>query len=150
MHKAVPNKKRLFFQKLYSIVCMMLGLCASLRCDCLTSNWQKEPCSRICREMRLPPPPADCPTYPLHPFSSPPSPPPSHNFPSSPHHPPPFSHHHLLFFIIPLLFLLLQEVWKASRLSILACRDLWDRHWNVYIQVWSPPPPGSKIFIGSR
>ena len=30
----------------------------------------------------------------------------------------------LLFFIILLLFLLLQEVWKASRLSLLACRDL--------------------------
>ena len=47
--------KRFFFQKLYSRVCMMLGLCASLRCNCVTSNWQKEPCSRICREMRPPP-----------------------------------------------------------------------------------------------
>ena len=30
----------------------------------------------------------------------------------------------LLFFIILLLFLHLQEVWKASRLSLLACSDL--------------------------
>ena len=55
-----------------------------------------------------------------------------------------------LLFIILHLFLPLQEVWKASRLSLIVCRDLKNRHWNVCIQVWSPPPPGSKIIIGSR
>ena len=30
------------FQKFSSRVCMRLGLCASLQCDCLTSSWQKD------------------------------------------------------------------------------------------------------------
>ena len=47
--------KRFFFQKLYSRVCMRLGRCASLQCDHLTSYWQKEPCSRICRVRRAVP-----------------------------------------------------------------------------------------------
>ena len=96
---------------------------------------------------QCPPPPAACPTYPPHPFSFPPSPPPSHNFPSSTHHPPPFSHNHVLFFIILLLFLLLQEVWKAYRLSILACRT------GTGMSAYRPGlllPPSSKIIIGLR
>ena len=56
VHKAVTNKKVLFCQNLYSKLGMMMGPCASLQCDCLTSYWQKEPCSRICRGRRPVPP----------------------------------------------------------------------------------------------
>ena len=44
--------KSFFFQKFYSRVCMMLGLCASLQCYCLTSYWQKKSCSRRFRGRR--------------------------------------------------------------------------------------------------
>ena len=101
--------------------CMMMGLCASLRYDCLTSYWQKEPCSRICRGRR----PVLSSTSRLSYISS--------------------SSLYLLLLIILLLLLIslllfliiisfsslyfsfsssYKEVWKASRLSLLACRDL--------------------------
>ena len=70
-------------------------------------KWQNRP-RRIW--LSCPPPTPGCPAYPPHPSSSPPSPP-SH------HHPP---------CLLPILLLLplLQEFWKASRPSLLSCRDL--------------------------
>ena len=42
-----------FFVKKYSCrACMILGLCASLQCDCLTSFWRKEHYSRSCMGSR--------------------------------------------------------------------------------------------------
>ena len=49
----------------------------------------------------------------------------------------------LLLLLILLLFLLFKEVWKASRPSLLSCRDLCDRH-------LPPPPPGYKILTGVK
>ena len=58
---------------------------------------------------------------------------------------PPLPLHLLLIIIIlqlllPVLLLLplLQSVWKASRPSLLSCRDLKDRHWEVCIQALAP------------
>ena len=47
----------------------------------------------------------------------------------------------LLLLLILLLLLLFREVWKASRLSFLSCRDLQYRHWH-------PHSPGFKILTG--
>ena len=53
---------------------------------------------------------------------------------------PPLPLHLLLIIIILLLLLpillllpLLQEFWKASRPTLLSCRELYDRHWDVCI-----------------
>ena len=59
---------------------------------------------------------------------------------------PPLPLHLLLIIIILILLLLIllfKEVWKASRPSLLSCRDLYDRH-------WPPPPQGSKTLTGFK
>ena len=126
--------KRFFFKKYISRVWMMLGLCASWQCGCLTSSWRKEPCSRSCRgRIQVVRGPRE--SWP----SCPPQPPGCHaNILLTPPH----LLHILLLPIIQflllillllfliflllllLLFLLLLEIWKASRLSLLACRDM--------------------------
>ena len=53
----------------------------------------------------------------------------------------------ILIFSPPILLLLplFKDVWKDCRPSLLSYRDLKDRHWDVCVQAWPPPPPGSKI-----
>ena len=119
---------------------MMLGLCVSLHCGCLTSSWLKEPWSRGCKGRRQVAK-RDLGEFDNHALL---------------HHQavlhilfiPPIPLNLLIIIIIIillhlliLLLLLLQEVWKASRPSLLCCRDLYDRHWDVCIQAGPPPPP---------
>ena len=119
----------------------MLDLCVSLQFGCLTSYCWKVPWIRSCKSGKWDPGEFD-----------------NH---ALLHHPAvldillihPFPIHLLLLIIILLLLLpipLFQEVWKASRPSLLSCRYLQDMHWDVCIQAWPPSPLGSKTLTSLK
>ena len=121
----------------------MLGLCASLQCDCLNSSWRKEPYSRSCRESCReswpsgPSQPPGCPAnillippLPLHLLLA------SHNSISSlhppfPHHPPPF----------PPPFPTPSGNLEGLQALPSCLQRPVGQALDCQLQVWSPPPP---------